>query len=145
MMVSAFPSSLTGAIYRLLSDNVTVAELQINIKETCKPFLQDPSAPARFIPSAADAPKPEQAVQYYRASSIVVTLDGYNNTATFLPEGTPDTSFPGNFDIPLMNCMNETIGSSAPLIDGASMPRVSPSMALLGLDSVFVHLMTCHD
>ena len=38
------------------------------------------------------APRPEQVVQYYRASSAVLALQNYNNTSTFEEEGTPDVS-----------------------------------------------------
>lgn len=72
-------------------------------------------------------PQPAQAVQYYRASSIVLTEDGYNNSATFSNDtNAPNTPLPSSTNSTLLDCLNQTIGAAAPLIasdtdgDGAS-------------------------
>ena len=63
---------------------------------------------------------PQQVIQYYRASSAVLTLDGYNNSATFSSnESASDSPLPQNIDTTLLECLNQTIGSAVPLVDGA--------------------------
>lgn len=61
-------------------------------------------------------PKPEQMVQWYRASSFGLALDGYNNTAAFAADSSsiPDTPLPPH-DAPFLACLNSTIGSRLPL------------------------------
>jgi hypothetical protein len=72
-------------------------------------------------------------VQYYRASSVALTLDGYNNTGALAPEGTPDTPLPTNIDTSLLDCLNQTIGLAVPLIDGAVFQLAAPNMGLVCL------------
>jgi hypothetical protein len=67
------------------------------------------------------APLEEEAVQYYRASSVVLTIDGYNNTAIFSPgDTTPDAPLPTTVDTNMLKCMNETIAEFVPLISNAA-------------------------
>jgi hypothetical protein len=68
-------------------------------------------------------------MQYYRASSVSLTLDGYNNTGALEADGTPNTPLPTNIDTNLMNCLNATIGEAVPLIGSASM--ATPSIGLI--------------
>lgn len=80
-------------------------------------------------------PQPESVVQYYRASSFALTLDGYNNTAaspanmppdnSTAPPNVADTPIPTNHtDMNFLSCINGTIGDSVPILDGAALPRV---------------------
>lgn len=76
-------------------------------------------------------PRPEQAIQYYRASTLVLTLDGYNdtsifNTSTNTSSGSSDsnntaTPLPtlGTTDQLFIQCLNDTIGEAVPLVDTA--------------------------
>ena len=57
-------------------------------------------------------PKPEEVIQYYRASSIALTLDGYNDTFA-LNQSSTETPLPGWIDQNLLQCVNATIGRSA--------------------------------
>ncbi|KAG8734157.1 hypothetical protein FRC12_018631, partial [Ceratobasidium sp. 428] len=70
----------------------------------------------------------EQAVQYYRASSFMLALSSYNNTANLATNAPTDnnTAPPGaNLDTPLpagtnttfLNCLNTTIGDAVPIMD----------------------------
>lgn len=79
-------------------------------------------------------PKPEQAIQYYRASSVVLTLDGYNNTVALgaNPSAAP-IPLPSNIDVQLMTCINQTIGSSVPLIGGVSSSYAPSNLMLVCL------------
>ena len=48
----------------------------------------------------------------------MLTLDGYNNSATFSStESVSDSPLPQNIDTKLLECLNLTIGSAVPLID----------------------------
>jgi hypothetical protein len=74
------------------------------------------------------APRPEQMVQYYRASSFAVALSSYNNSAA-LPSNAPtsnssaaspvstDTPLPAGLNMTLLTCINNTVAASLPLID----------------------------
>ncbi|KAL4079789.1 hypothetical protein J3A83DRAFT_4212468 [Scleroderma citrinum] len=133
-------NSSQNTTFHVLSDNSTVISLIDTISGNCSAFLSKSSStsPSAFNASSSSAPQPEQAIQYYRASSVVLTLDGYNNSATFSSnESTPDSSLPPNIDTKLLGCLNETIGLSVPLVDGAfpalfATPSI-PGLVLLGL------------
>lgn len=70
----------------------------------------------------------EQAVQYYRASSFMLALSSYNNSAS-LPSNAPadnntaplppsaDTTLPLGTNLTFLKCLNETIGASVPIMD----------------------------
>ncbi|KAG9088986.1 hypothetical protein FRC07_012437, partial [Ceratobasidium sp. 392] len=86
----------------------------------------------------------EQAVQYYRASSFMLALTSYNNSAS-LPSNAPpdnntaalpttsDTALPPGTDLNFLTCLNNTIGSSIPIMDSAA-PRTLN--ALGGLNTI---------
>jgi hypothetical protein len=120
MMSAAFKSGTEGTIYRLLADNATVVALAQEIGTDCSSFLADLNIAPIGNASVPSQAQPEQALQYYRASSVVLTLDGYNNSAMFESEGTPDTQLPDNIDIILLDCINNTVGNAAPLVDPES-------------------------
>ncbi|KAF8997089.1 hypothetical protein BDQ17DRAFT_1401051 [Cyathus striatus] len=97
--------------FHILSDSDTMNALYSDITANCSSFLSTSSQPL----------KPEQVVQYYRASSIALTLDGYNNTATYAAnDSAPDSPLPDGYDGALLYCLNGTIGQSAVLLDGAN-------------------------
>ena len=107
--------------FRFLADNSTVLLMNNQVGQACASLLA--SSPTGQTPvlfsEFSTVPAPEQAVQYYRASSAVLSLDGYVNAATYQVEGTPDTPLPEGTNMELLSCLNTTIGSSLPLIDGA--------------------------
>jgi len=124
-------SSQQSTTFRLLADNATVVELIQDIVTACSGNL---TSPGSIVPTAYNdsipAPKPEQTVQYYRASTVALTLDGYNNTGAFSEDdNTPDTPLPTNIDTNLLNCLNTTIGEAVPLVDAANMRWSAPSSA----------------
>lgn len=91
-------------------------------------------------------PVPEQAVQYYRASTLVLTMDGYNDTSVFNWNGTDFnatssgsvTALPAlsSIEQSFLGCLNGTIGAAVPLVDGAP-----PSFRAGGQVSILVGLM----
>ncbi|KAJ7095841.1 hypothetical protein B0H15DRAFT_74909 [Mycena belliarum] len=138
MMTAAFQSNGTsGTTFRILADNTTVVDLISDISANCSASLSSSSAttPAPYNDTATLPPQPEQVVQYYRASSIALSLDGYNNTSVFAAAGTPDVPLPSGIDTTLLDCLNQTIGLAAPLIDGAGsrLAGAPNSMGLLAL------------
>jgi hypothetical protein len=78
------------------------------------------SKPKKFKGPAEDpnGPVPEQAVGYYRGSSVVLSLVGYNNTAqaTDYSPGLLDTPLPSVADTSFFRCINQTFGGSIPLV-----------------------------
>lgn len=81
--------------------------------------------------SATILPKPEQVMQWYRASSFALSLDVYNNSAALqsrMPANSTDNStlIPLSEDTPLpsyvvnstfLACLNDTIAQNLPLIE----------------------------
>lgn len=141
MAEATFISNSTNTTFHVLSDNSTVSSLISSIDANCSSSLSSSSStsPQAYNGSAPDAPQPEQTIQYYRASSIVLTLDGYNNSATLSsnPNAT-DSSLPPGIDMTLMDCLNQTIAFSAPLVSSAGMrlsigPSSAPFLGMLWL------------
>jgi hypothetical protein len=121
-MTAAFPSLVQNdTTFRILADNFTVVSLVEDIRLSCSSLIRDVSSiSATPYSDTLPAPKPEQAIQYYRASSVSLTLDSYNNTGVFGPPETPDTPLPTAIDVSLMNCLNSTIGAAVPLVGGST-------------------------
>lgn len=124
LTTATFASNSTNTTFSLIADNSTTTALVTLLTSNCTSYLAMSSSsnfiPQPLDPSNPDSPKPEQAVQYYRVSSVVLTLDGYNNTAALsVTPGLPDTPLPSGVDLNLLSCLNQTIGAAVPLIDGA--------------------------
>ncbi|KAF8530865.1 hypothetical protein JB92DRAFT_3092634 [Gautieria morchelliformis] len=128
--------------YRVLSDNTTVQALIASITANCSLSTTSISA-VPYNTSDPTQPKPEQVIQYYRSSSIALTLDGYNNSAVFSSDvNATDTPLPSNINGTFLDCLNQTIGAAAPLLDAAG-PRAQVS-SWLGLALVVLHLLRWH-
>lgn len=136
-METTFTDSNSNNTFHLLADNETVASLIGSVSNNCPLGNATVLTPIPVNSSDPDSPRPEQAVQYYRASSVVLTLDGYNNTAALMENTSlPDTPLPSWVDDSFLNCLNQTIGASVPLVDGVlplNLHLNTPSMGLLGL------------
>ncbi|KAF9484644.1 hypothetical protein BDN70DRAFT_989357 [Pholiota conissans] len=136
MMTASFNSSSSQpTTFRLVADNTTVTSLITDIVANCTSAnLASPgSIVATTYNDSLASPKPEQVVQYYRASSVALSLDGYNDTAALAADGTPDTPLPTNIDTTLLNCLNFTIAAAVPLVDSALPWAVPPTSGLLGI------------
>ncbi|RDX43609.1 hypothetical protein OH76DRAFT_1487753 [Lentinus brumalis] len=132
----------------IISDNATVQWLMHFIEKEPLPGYDDEGCwsmfnlsshgPFPFNGNGTD-PRPEQAIQYYRASTVVLTLEGYNNTAALT--GDPNaTAVPlPSVDMKMLNCVNETIGRRVIMFGSAS--SVSPP-GVAGL-VVFVYALLC--
>ncbi|KAH8116893.1 hypothetical protein DFH11DRAFT_1823992 [Phellopilus nigrolimitatus] len=121
------PSYNTSSVtYRIVGDNASVTTVFDALVANCS-VANSSSAISAFRPSPSSWPVPEQIVQYYRASSLALSLDGYNNTASLLsnmpasntsaPVQLADTPLPGTLNMTFLECVNATTGSSAPLVD----------------------------
>ncbi|KAJ7887030.1 hypothetical protein B0H14DRAFT_3726371, partial [Mycena olivaceomarginata] len=109
-------TSITYSTFQILADNATVLALMVSIAAKCSnhDLVQHPDTPGNFSPPTS-GPAPQE-VQYYRASSVALTLDGYNNTAYFL-NSTDDTPLPESVDKEFLACLTFTIGAAVPLVD----------------------------
>ncbi|KAI0676215.1 hypothetical protein C8Q78DRAFT_1141427 [Trametes maxima] len=117
LVQAGFTSNTTNTTFHVVSDNSTVTALIASIKTNCTLASNSSNTPLSFSGSASN-PKPEQAVQYYRASSVVLTLDGYNDTSALTNDSNaPPIPLPSNIDTSLLNCLNDTIGAAVPLFD----------------------------
>ncbi|KAJ7583873.1 hypothetical protein C8J56DRAFT_952087 [Mycena floridula] len=145
MTYAIFPSNSGNTTFRLVADKTTVSDLITDITAACTSSLNTANtstSPVAFSDTDASSPKPESAVEYYRASSVALTLDGYNNTGALGDEGTPDTPLPSNIDVTLLNCLNSTIGTAVPLVDGAGARWSSPHVGSIALVSVIWWLVS---
>lgn len=136
--------SSKNSTFRIVADYSTIAELMLDIEADCGKLINNGSSTftgsrnpvAMTNTGTPSQPMPESAIQYYRASSIALTLDGYNNTAALSDdESAPPTSLPSNYDGYLLACLNSTIGESALLVDGATsgLFLMLPTWALLSM------------
>jgi len=134
MTQATFISNTTGTIFYLLADNSTVAALITTIDTNCTLSPQSSTAPTPYNCSNPSAPQPEQAVEYYRASSVVLALSGYNNSAVYSSdENAPASALPSGIDATLLDCLNQTIGLSVPLVNGTGPAWAGSGMGALGL------------
>lgn len=135
MTTASFISNSSNATtFRILADNTTVVDLIADIQANCTSNLSGSSSTTSspYNDSLNALPQPEQAIQYFRASSVALTLDGYNNTGALGPDGSSDTPLQSNIDAVLLDCLNQTIGASVPLVDG-SVRWATPSMGFVGV------------
>ncbi|KAI0071655.1 hypothetical protein K474DRAFT_1606564 [Panus rudis PR-1116 ss-1] len=125
---SAFVSSSFNSTFHVLADNTTVTLLVPAIESNCTNFnlntTASSSSPSPYNSSDPLQPRPEQVVQYYRGSSVALTLDGYNDTTALQDKPTePHVPIPSWVDMVLLDCLNQTIGAAVPLVDADSAAR----------------------
>ena len=123
MVTSTYVSSTQSTRFYLVTDNDTATAMVPILQQNCSSVLNSgvSNTPVPYSISDPNFPRPEETVQYYRASSAALMLEGYNNTAQ-LSDNTslPDTPLPSNIDMNLLVCLNETIGAAIPLVDAAN-------------------------
>ena len=141
---AAFISSSSNSTFRIISDNSTVVSLIASITANCSGLFSSNSStsPVPYGSPTAD-PRPEGAIQYYRASSVVLTLDGYNNTAALSTNANASpVPLPPNVDTKLLGCLNATIGEATPLFNSAhAVPRPGMAGTLCLLFLVLWHMI----
>jgi hypothetical protein len=136
LVQAPFQSKSQNTTLHIIADRATTTSLIESITSACSQNLNTTAISAsQFDPNTTNAVKPEQAIQYYRASSVVLTLDGYNNTAALDGDpNAPPVPLPGWVDRGLLDCVNSTIGAEVPLVDGSS-----SSGAPVGMGGVDMH------
>lgn len=147
-LVSAIvqPSWNTSITYRLLGDNASVTVVFDALVANCS-VVNSSLAITSYAPSSNMWPLPEQIIQYYRASTFALSLDGYNNTAA-LPANSPtdnntapwplsqDSPLPAGLNETFLVCVNTTVGASVPLMDVASHKLSASQIAYYVLGSI---------
>ncbi|TFY68517.1 hypothetical protein EVJ58_g976 [Rhodofomes roseus] len=126
---ATFTSNTANSTFYVIADNSTVTSLITSISKNCSSSIGGASSkvPTPFNATASE-PQPEQAIRYYRASSVTLLVDGYNNTDALAPGGGDASAtavpLPGWVDSSLLECLNDTIGEAVPLFSGGAPTRV---------------------
>ncbi|KAI1787954.1 hypothetical protein LXA43DRAFT_1063932 [Ganoderma leucocontextum] len=121
MAQAAFSSNTTNTTFHIVADNSTVVSLLASVRTNCTVASNSSTTSAPFNGAATD-PLPEQAVQYFRASGVALTLDGYNNTDALAGNDTTPPPLPSGIDTALLDCLNATIGEAVPPLRGLRIP-----------------------
>jgi hypothetical protein len=119
-----FHSENTSSTFMVVADKNTVSSLIGSVTANCSSYLSKDNTSSSPTPytNQSTAPVPQQAIQYYRASSVVLILEGYdsgvlNGTQNLNASVAPVISLPNGTDTTLLTCLNDTIGSAVPLVD----------------------------
>ena len=119
MAVTVYISSSQETRFYLIADTSTANVMFPVLEKKCSSTLAGLTEP--YLAGDPHQPQPEEVVQYYRASSAALALEGYNNTAQLSDDTSlPDTPLPTNIDTDFLTCLNETIGAAIPLVDAAN-------------------------
>lgn len=142
----AFTSNSGNTTLRLVADNSTTSSVASIVGTNCSSLIAG-SQIVVAVGSSSNSSNisfttlPEQAVQYYRASSIVLTLDGYNDTDAVQASLSTHVPIPNWVNQTMLQCVNQTIGAAAPLIDagtstatGLSLPNSAMSTTSISLE-----------
>ncbi|KLO09530.1 hypothetical protein SCHPADRAFT_857801 [Schizopora paradoxa] len=146
------PSNNTSSVtYRLLGDNSSVSAVFAALVANCS-IANNTDGIYAFSPSSTTNtsvwPLPEQVIQWYRASTFALSLDGYNDTAS-LASNAPasnsstgytrlaDTPLPDGLNTTFLECVNYTTGASVPLVNKPSDSLKAWQIVLIVLGSLF--------
>ncbi|KAF9531714.1 hypothetical protein CPB83DRAFT_82194 [Crepidotus variabilis] len=149
---ATFPAS-NSTTFRILSDNTTILSLIEDVNIDCSqyftlytntsftyPYALSRNASEGATPfvipytfnniSGPANPQPEQVIQYFRGSTIALTLDAYNNSATYATGNSllqVDSSLPkfNGGEQQIYDCIAKAIRSAAPLMNSSNRLRVS--------------------
>jgi len=136
MFESTFTSNSQNTTLYVIADNSTVVSLVQSIQANCSSVLSNSTSATPIPYNASDhaSPQPEQVVQYYRASSVALLLQGYNDTADLTDaQNQTDTPLPSNIDANMLTCVNETIGVAVPMVNGAVQMNLASRTTMMSL------------
>ncbi|KIM27317.1 hypothetical protein M408DRAFT_49405, partial [Serendipita vermifera MAFF 305830] len=126
-----WPNIPTTEVYQLVGDRDLGMFMMSDLADWCHAKPQWPQA---FSPTASGnattQPKPENVIQYYRASSFALTFAEYNNTAALGAAASSTASVPLPdliVNSSFLACINDTIAVAQPILDW---PRNSDSKGL---------------
>lgn len=144
---TASPANNLNTTFHLIADSSTIKALIPKLTSDCTGTgkLQTPlSTPTFYTGTSLSDPQPEQAVLYFRGSTVVLTNDGFNNTAALndtQPEGNETVYKPTDAAAPLYTCLQSSIAKNVPLIQNIPNPS-SASAAFAATPSTIVLLWT---
>ncbi|VDB88213.1 unnamed protein product [Peniophora sp. CBMAI 1063] len=132
LMQATLRTNASDDVFHFLADNTTVYTLLPILRSNCSAYGHlnantSSLAPYAYMGANASDPLPVDALQYYRSSSAVLTLEGYNNTVVL--SSTPNATakaLPANVDVMTLSCLNDTIGAAVPLVNP---PTVKPPLS----------------
>ncbi|KAL1687289.1 hypothetical protein GGG16DRAFT_28458, partial [Schizophyllum commune] len=114
----SFASASRNTTLWVVADNMTTMSLIDEVYSKCASSLSNSTS--RTVVAYSDNPRAESIVQYYRASSVALALNGYNNTAALSnDDNATATPLPEWRDTTMLNCVNTTIGAAVPLVNAA--------------------------
>ena len=116
---SRWPGVSQDEVYEMIGDKESLSFMMADLVDWCR---ATPQWPRRFDANNAQTPKPENVIQYYRASSFALAFSGYNNSAstTTATRYSFDNSvaLPSSIATsPFLRCINETIAAALPIMD----------------------------
>ncbi|CAE6436597.1 unnamed protein product [Rhizoctonia solani] len=131
MVIAGHPKHNTSDVYRLLGDRDSINIVLSALHTSCG--VASYSA-FDYNPSVSDSPhslpRIESIVQFYRTSSFALSLDGYNNSAAAVTPAAltnntgqlvasllPPTPLPGYINQTFLACIDQTVGTSLPLLN----------------------------
>lgn len=147
LMQAMLQSNSTKSTFYFLADNSTVFAVLSIIRAYCSRHgnldnKTSSSVGVAYPEASGSAPLAVDALQYYRASSAVLTLDGYNNTVAL--SASPNVSplpLPAEVDRTLLTCLNASIGAAIPLVDAPTKFRHSDGGYILIVFGVLIGIM----
>jgi hypothetical protein len=125
---SRWPNVTDDEVYEMIGDKESLAFMTANLVDVC---AITPQWPRKFDPTMLNSTKPENVIQYYRASSFALAFSNYNNTFA-LPSSNPTTTQRFDQSVPLpslivnsdfLHCINDTIKASLPIQDSYERPK----------------------
>ncbi|CEL55088.1 hypothetical protein RSOLAG1IB_01096 [Rhizoctonia solani AG-1 IB] len=155
MVIEASPNYNNSDAYRLLGDRDSVNIVLSALRKKCGAagyavFDYDPSV----TDSAYSLPRIESIIQFYRASSFALSLDGYNNLAAAVTPAAlhnntgqlvasllPPSPLPPHINHTFLACINQTVGTSLPLLDQQSINSSVTRSEITGSMIACMHLV----
>jgi hypothetical protein len=125
---SRWPNMTDDEVCEMIGDKESLAFMITDLINVC---AITPQWPRKFDPTALNSIKPENVIQYYRASSFALAFSSYNNTFA-LPSSNPTTTQRFDQSVPLpslvvdssfLHCVNDTIKASLPIQDSYERPK----------------------
>ena len=82
MVASTYASNTQNTTFYFVLDNDTAVAMIPVLQQNCSSVLNSgvSNMPVFHSPNDPSSPKVEEAIQYHRVSSVMLMLEGYNNT-----------------------------------------------------------------
>ncbi|KAA1472062.1 hypothetical protein DENSPDRAFT_865485 [Dentipellis sp. KUC8613] len=118
---ASFESRVDGSMSTLhvLADESTLSSLLSSISLNCSSAGLVNGTTHPYNGSSPSDPEQKEAIQYYRATSVVLTDDGYNKSSTAF-----------------LRCLNDTIANGVPLVSSATV--ATPELLVLHMGTLVI-------